>query len=81
MGQLNMQLTPEFQRNLERAMKKLGARTKSEAIRRAIEEAAKKPAGGRPRVSWRDLLETARTESARKTGRFASHADLWRDDT
>lgn len=80
MGQLNMQLTPEFQRDLERAMKKLGARTKSEAIRRAVEEAARKPAGGAPRVSWLALLESARTETRRKTRRFASHADVWRDD-
>lgn len=80
MNQLNMQMTAEFQRNLELAMKKLGARSKSEAIRLAIREAAQKPAGGSVRVSWHQLLESARKESPRKARRFATHAGVWDRD-
>ena len=80
MPQLNMQMTAEFRRNLEIAMKKLRARTKSETIRLAIQEAAQKPAGGSVRVSWHQLLETARKESPRKARRFATHAGVWDRD-
>lgn len=77
MSQLNMQMTPEFRRDLEIAMKKLGARSKSEAIRLAIREMAKKPASGGSRISWHQLLETARGEAPRKARRFESHAEVW----
>jgi len=77
MNQLNMQMTAEFQRDLEVAMKKLGARSKSEAIRLAVREMAKKPPGGGSRITWHQLLEAARNESPRKSRRFASHAEVW----
>ena len=72
-----MQVTREFRRNLEIAMKKLGARSKSEAIRLAVQEAARKHAGSGSRVSWHQLLEAAGKESPRKGRRFESHAQVW----
>jgi len=38
MSQLNIQMTPEFENNLRRYMASRGIKTKSEAVRRAIEE-------------------------------------------
>ncbi|HEV7734643.1 MAG TPA: hypothetical protein VGR62_20895 [Candidatus Binatia bacterium] len=39
MPQLNMQLTPDFERKLARLMRVRGIKTKSDAIRLAVEEA------------------------------------------
>ena len=38
MSQLNIQMTPEFESNLRRFMAARGIKTKSEAIRHAVEE-------------------------------------------
>ena len=38
MSQLNIQMTPEFERNLKRYMSVRGIKTKSEAVRQAVEE-------------------------------------------
>jgi len=38
MSQLNIQMTPEFERNLRKYMTARGIKTKSEAVRRAVEE-------------------------------------------
>ncbi len=38
MSQLNIQMTPEFERNLRKYMTARGIKTKSEAVRQAVEE-------------------------------------------
>jgi hypothetical protein len=59
MSQINIQITPEFERRLKQYMCEHGIKRRAEAVRRALEESL----GGKPRQSGksglRDLLGAA----------------------
>lgn len=77
MSQLNMQTTPKFESDLAKLMKARGIKTKSEAIRIAVEEAL--VASRRERTAadfsaWRAL---GRAAPDNPQARFRSDDDLW----
>lgn len=77
MSQINLHVTPAFERALARLMRLRQFATKSEAIRVAVEEAAGRAA--RPRATdfaaWRGLGKRA---AVNPKPRFRSDDDLWR---
>jgi hypothetical protein len=76
MKQLNLNVTPEFERDLQIYMKRRRIKLKSDAIRQALHEAAaRRPADeGYDFRSWLGLGLQAPLR--RKRG-FRSEADLW----
>ncbi len=74
--QINLTLSPEFERDLELYMRKHKLATESEAIRRAIHEALSEPATGKS-LDFRDLLGIGNKAPQVKNPRFRTSADLW----
>ena len=56
MAQINLHTTPDFEADLEALMRARGIRTKSEAIRVAVKEAAPKREAKRPRGDLTSLI-------------------------
>jgi Arc/MetJ-type ribon-helix-helix transcriptional regulator len=78
MGQMNLNVTPDFERQLSRLMRLRRLPSKSEAIRVAVREAVEREtrAGRETRFSaWLGLAKQGR---ANPRPRFAGHDDLWR---
>jgi Arc/MetJ-type ribon-helix-helix transcriptional regulator len=74
-AQINLNLTPEFDRNLRRYMRARGFKTKSEAIRAAVREAlgiAERVASPAELDEWVGLAQ-----GGRKRPRFGSEDELW----
>ncbi|HYM10933.1 MAG TPA: hypothetical protein VEU62_09375 [Bryobacterales bacterium] len=76
MKQLNLNVTPEFERDLRRLMKQRGIARKSDAIREALREAAAREAGGREQ-DFRSWLGLALKAPLRRKPRFRSEDELW----
>ena len=77
MAQINLILTPEFEKDLMRYMKLKGFSQKSEAIREALHEAvekAKSQKQGHNFKRWRAMALKAPLNSKPK---FKTHDDLW----
>ncbi len=76
MRQLNLNVTPEFERDLRRFMKQKGIDNKSDAIRRAVHDAASRsaPAQGCDYRSW---LGLCLRRPLNPKPRFKSEDDLW----
>ncbi len=78
MAQMNLHLTPEFERDLARLMKLRGIRTKSEAVRVAVREGverSQRETGARTDFSaWQGAALAA---AVNPEPRFASDDDLW----
>ena len=73
MSQLNMQMTPDFEENLRQFMAVRGFGTKSEAIRRAIEEGlARTPMP--PAFDWSSLRGKGLGPGLPQ---FSNNDDLW----
>jgi len=73
MSQLNIQMNPDFESNLRRYMASRGIKTKSEAVRRAIEEGlARSPAP--TAMNWSSLRGQGLGNSQPK---FQSNDQLW----
>ena len=77
MSQLNLHLTPEFERTLRRLMRKRGLTNKSEAIRIAVREALERSERGARVADFRSLLGSALVAPVNRHPRFASEDDLW----
>jgi hypothetical protein len=75
MQQLNLNVTPEFERDLRRLMKQKGISSKSDAIRRAVHEAAARSAPAA--CDYRSWLGLGLREPLNPTPRFRSEDDLW----
>lgn len=77
MSQLNMHVSPDFEKNLKFYMKKTGLGSKAEAIRRAVQVALElvKKESQRPDLS--SLLGIGLKHSPNKSPKFKSHDDLW----
>jgi hypothetical protein len=76
MAQLNLNTTPAFERALARLMRARGIRSKSEAIRIAVEESA--AAATRRTVDFESWLGVGTHAPPNPRPRFATHADLWK---
>ena len=76
MRQLNLNVTPEFERDLRRLMKKRGMQNQSAAIRLAVREAAGRVAG-RAEFDFRPWLGLALKAPLNPNPRFKSEDDLW----
>ncbi len=74
-AQINLNVTPDFERNLRRYMRARGLRTKSEAIREAVREALgliERRAAPGELDGWLGLAE-----GGRRRPRFISEDQLW----
>lgn len=76
MRQLNLNVTPEFDRDLRRLMKRQGIVSKSDAIRLAVHEAASRSAAG-ALTDFRSWLGLALRGPLNPKPRFRSEDDLW----
>jgi hypothetical protein len=75
MSQINLNTTPAFERALARLMRVRGIATKSEAIRVAVEEAARVPR--RRPGAFRAWLARATRVPPNPAPHFKSDDDLW----
>lgn len=76
MGQLNIILSPEFERDLQKLMKIRGIRTKSDAIRIAVQEIAQR--GALPDTTqFGELLGAGLRAPMNPKPKFSSKDDLW----
>jgi Arc/MetJ-type ribon-helix-helix transcriptional regulator len=77
MPQLNLHLTPEFEEALEDLMKLRQVRTKSEAVRLAVLEAADRERRRRTPADFSSWLGLGRKAPENPKPKFRSDADLW----
>lgn len=76
-AQLNLHVTPEFERALKRLMRLRGIESKSEAVRLAVEETAARAGHAHRKGSLAALRGAATKVAANPAPRFASEDDLW----
>ncbi len=76
MRQLNLNVSEEFERDLRRFMRQKGITNQSEAIRRAVGEAAAK-AGASSRSDFRSWLGLGLKAPLNPKPRFRAEDDLW----
>ena len=76
MGQLNFDITPEFEHDLRRFMREKGIAKKSDAIRQALHEAAAK-ASAASHSDYRSWLGLGLKAPLNPKPRFRSEDDLW----
>ncbi len=78
MGQININVTPEFEAALARLMRLRGIRSKSEAIREAVAESAERVTSAAPVADFSQWIGAALKAPLKRARRFATHDDLWR---
>lgn len=72
--QLNLHMTPDFERDLDRLRALRGIKTKSEAIRLAVAEAVVRGTGSRTHFeSWIGLAAA----EPKVRPRFQDHGEVW----
>jgi hypothetical protein len=76
MKQLNLNVTPEFERDLKLFMKRKGIRRKSDAIRTALRELAE-PAATDSDCDFRALLGIGLKAPLNPHPRFKTEDELW----
>jgi hypothetical protein len=76
MPQLNLNVTPEFERDLRRFMRAKGITKKSDAIRQALHEAVAK-AGSASRSDFRSWLGLGLKVPLNPKPRFSNEDELW----
>jgi Arc/MetJ-type ribon-helix-helix transcriptional regulator len=76
MKQLNVNVTQEFERDLQAYMKSRKIARKSEAVRRALREAAERSTG-RGEYDFRSWLGLGLKAPLRRKPRFRSEDELW----
>ena len=77
MSQLNIHMTPAFERVLKRFMQIRKIRTKSEAIRLAVQESLEREIRDASSTDFTSWLGLGRTARENPTPRFPSHEALW----
>lgn len=77
MAQLNINLTPEFERDLALFMRMRNIRTKSEAIRTAVREGVQRSQRASPQVDFSSWIGMARGRKRGRRPRFRTDDDLW----
>ncbi len=78
MGQININVTSEFEAALARLMRVRGIRNKSEAIRTAVAEAAERATAAEPVEDFTSWIGLALGGARNPKPRFRTHDDLWR---
>ena len=76
MSQLNIHMTPAFERALRQYMRARGIKTKSQAIRTAIEEALEQ-SKSKPSIPWKQLLGSASHLTQTPRRQWLTDDDLW----
>lgn len=76
MGQINIILTPQFERDLQTLMKVRGIRTKSDAIRIAVQEIAKRGSVA-DTAQFGELLGAGLRAPMNAKSKFSSEDELW----
>ena len=74
--QLNLNVTPEFERDLKLFMKQKGIKRKSDAIRTALRELASR-AGAKTDCNFQELLGIGLKAPLNPNPRFKTEDDLW----
>jgi hypothetical protein len=77
MSQLNIHLTPSFEKDLNKFMKLRHINTKSEAIRVAIKEGIHHAAAYAKPINFADWLGKGLEVPVNKKAKFSSDDDLW----
>lgn len=78
MSQLNIHLTPSFEKDLHKFMRLRHIKTKSEAIRIAIKEGIKHSMAFSKVANFTSWLGVANEVPTNKKTKFTSDNDLWR---
>jgi Arc/MetJ-type ribon-helix-helix transcriptional regulator len=77
MAQLNINLTTEFQENLDKLIRLRGFTSKSEAVRIAVWEAVERETAQKTKVDWRTLLGWAKQFPENPQAKPIADDDLW----
>jgi Arc/MetJ-type ribon-helix-helix transcriptional regulator len=77
MSRINVHMTPGCEHALKRFMHLRRLRSKSEAVRVAVEETLARDLGARPTVDYTTWLGRATRTPGQVSPRFRSHDDLW----
>lgn len=77
MAQLNINVTPAFDRDLQRLMRVWSCRTKSEAIRAAVHESVERAEKKQNRMDFASLLGAANRVCGNPSPKFEHHRDVW----
>jgi hypothetical protein len=77
MGQLNLNLTPDFERALARFMRLRSISRKSEAVRVAVQEAAEREGRARRRTDFAKWRGAALGPTLNENPRFRTEDELW----
>ena len=77
MSQLNIHLTPDFEAALTKLMQVRGLRTKSEAVRLAVQETLERESRARKVLDFAELRGLANKATPNPHPRFPTHDDLW----
>ena len=77
MPQLNLNMTPRFEASLKRFMKLRGLRSKSEAIRLAVEESLERSLKSTPTTDFSTWLGIASGAGEDANPRFRTDDELW----
>ena len=80
MAQFNLNMTPEFEKVLEQLMRIRGFRTKSEAVRTAVQEALERERRKVQSVDYQSWVGLACRVPENPHPRFQSDNDLWKND-
>lgn len=78
MSQINLHIDVEFEEKLKRLMRVRGFKTKSEAIRTAIDEILHRELQKTRSTDFTQWLGLAKRASVNSKPRFRSDDDLWR---
>lgn len=77
MSQLNIHLTPDFEAALNKLMRVRGLKTKSEAVRLAIQETLERETRVRNTLDFTEWIGLGNRAKPNPHPRFRSHDDLW----
>lgn len=77
MSQLNIHLTPDFEQKLSQYMKIRGIRTKSDAVRMAVQEAVEREQRLRQTPDFSSWIGLGKEAPENPSPRFNSDDDLW----
>lgn len=78
--QLNLHLTPEFERDLAEMQRLRGLKSKSETIRVAVREGVARAVAARPTPNFASLIGLAKAGPENPNRRFLRDDDLWNSD-
>ncbi|MBP7147477.1 MAG: hypothetical protein KBD01_08025 [Acidobacteria bacterium] len=74
---MNLNLTPEFERDLKRYMRRQGISSKSDAVRQAVREALERLEAAEKATDFRVWLGFGLRAAQRTRRRFADEDALW----